>query len=117
MKIEELLKSYELHDSGLYSIQTTYDGQLILEIDLDDVWNTKVLTAVVFKSVYEISEFRIDRFNIIGSIEYISLEDYDKSFVTTDIKNENDTIMVSISFVAGGTLDIIAENSINIKTK
>ena len=115
MKIEELLKLYQLHDSGLYSIRTTWDGNLILEIDLDEVWNKEKLKEIIFKSTYEVSEFKIDRLNVIGGIQYTELTDYDRSFITTEIIGEDETIMVSIDFVAGGSLVIIAENNIEIK--
>ena len=71
-EIREILKSIELHDSTLDSLTMNGDGSLELALDIDEVWNKELkvgIKGIVLKSVYEISDFKIDRLNIIGSIE------------------------------------------------
>jgi hypothetical protein len=70
--IKKLLKTIELHDSTLNSLKMNIDGSLELDIDIDEVWNknlSKEIKGVVFNSVFEITEFKMDRLNVIGSVE------------------------------------------------
>lgn len=115
-KISELIKQIELHDSSLYSLKTSWNGSVELEIDFDEVWNKslpKNLKGLVFNSVYEISEFKIDRLNIIGSVEVTELNDYNKDFVTSDGVEFESTVAVEIEFVTGVNLLIICADSVD----
>ena len=112
--LREIFQKVELHDSVLESISIKGDGTVELFIDFDDVWNKKLesnVRGIVFDSVYEISDFKIDRFNVIGSVEVEDVQGYSKEFVTHD-QNEPDTVtMIAIEFVAGGSLNIICSGS------
>lgn len=112
--IREILKQVELHDSTIESVTMKGDGSTELVLDIDDVWNKELdsnINGILFKSVYEISDFKIDRFNVIGSIEISDIEGYNRDFVT-NCENEPDTVtMVSIELVAGGSLNIICSGS------
>jgi hypothetical protein len=112
--IREILKQIELHDSTLESVTIKGDGSVELVLDIDDVWNKKLNTkinGIQFNSVYEISDFKIDRFNVIGSVEVEDIEGYNKEFVTHSHDEPEIVIMVSIDFVAGGTLNIVCSGS------
>lgn len=114
-RIDELLAEVELHDSILNSLKISIDGSLELDIDIDEVWNKnlqKEIKGIVFHSVFEILEFKMDRLNIIGSIETIEANNYNKEFVVHDNTTEK-TIMVSIEFVAGGNLTLICEDTVS----
>ena len=113
-EIRELLKSIELHDSALHSLTMNGDGSLELVIDIDDVWNKgldKNIKGIVFKSVYEISEFKVDRLNIIGSVEIEEIDGYNTDFVIHNQDAPNSAVMVSIEFVAGGNLNVICSGA------
>ena len=115
MKIEEILKKYHFHDSHIFSIKTSWDGKVALEVDLDDVWNTKTIKELIFLSTYEISKYKIDRMNVVVDVEVNYLDDYEKDFVTTDTSRERETVEVKFLFAAGGLLSLIAENNFEIK--
>ena len=108
--IREILKQVELHDSTIESVLMKGNGSIELSLDIDSVWNKDLaskVTGILFNSVYEISDFKIDRFNVIGSIEVEDLENYNREFVT-NCENEPEIVtMVSIELVAGGSLNII----------
>ncbi|PHS62109.1 MAG: hypothetical protein COB09_15455 [Thalassobium sp.] len=113
-EIRELLKTIELHDSTLDSLKINGDGSLELVIDIDEVWNKdldKNIKGIVFSSVYEISDFKVDRMNIIGSIEIEDIDDYNTDFVTHNQDNLDSVVLVSIEFVAGGSLNIICSGT------
>lgn len=115
-KISELIKQIELHDSSLYSLKTNWNGSVELEIDFDEVWNKALpenIKGLVFNSVYEISEFKIDRLNIIGSVEVTELNDYKKDFVTSGEVESESTVAVEIEFVTGASLLIICADSVD----
>jgi len=85
-----------------------------LVIDIDEVWNKdldKNIKGIVFSSVYEISDFKVDRMNIIGSIEIEDIDDYNTDFVTHNQDNLDSVVLVSIEFVAGGSLNIICSGT------
>jgi len=112
--IKELLKEIELHDSTLNSLKINIDGSLELDIDIDEVWNKnlgKEIKGVVFNSVFEISEFKMDRLNIIGSVETEEISDYNKEIVTHSGSAKLNIVMVSIEFVAGGSLSLVCEDT------
>ena len=108
--IREILKELEIHDSTIDSVTINGDGSVELFLDIDDVWNKDIgsnITGIRFKSVYELSDFKIDRLNIIGSIEVEFIEGYNTEFVT-HINDESEKVsMVSFELVAGGSLNII----------
>lgn len=111
--IREILKQIELHDSAVDSVSVKGDGTLELVLDIDDVWNKELnanVNGILFNSVYEVSDFKVDRFNVIGSVEVEDIEDYDKQFVTNS-SEESGVTMVSIEFVAGGSLNIVCSGS------
>lgn len=113
-EIRELLKSIELHDSTLDSLTMNGDGSLELVVDIDDVWNKELdknVKGIVFESVYEISEFKLDRLNIMGSVEIEDIDGYNTDFVTHNPGIPNSAVMVSIEFVAGGSLNIICSGT------
>ncbi len=113
-EIRELLKTIELHDSTLDSLKMNGDGSLELIVDIDEVWNKdldKNISGIVFSSVYEISDFKVDRMNIIGSIEIEDIDDYGTDFVIHNQDNLDSVVRVSIEFVAGGSLNIICSGS------
>lgn len=108
-----LLKEIELHDSHLKSVTVNGDGKLDLFVDIDEVWNKSLdskIKGIRFVSVYEISDFKIDRLNIISSVEIVELKDYDKTFVVQENKNKGTPVIVNIEFVAGGNLQFICKN-------
>ena len=112
--IVDILKEVELHDSSLVSFTALGDGSVHLALDLDDVWNkqlSELPKGIAFHSVYEVSEFKIDRLNIIGSVEVKPLPSYDRTFVTDCATDSTTTTEVHIEFVAGGSLRIICSGT------
>ncbi len=112
---KDILNEIELHDSSLISLKLSGDGSMELEIDFDEVWNesvSKYIRGLLFNSVYEISEFKIDRLNIIGTVEVTEIENYNKEFVTNDTLPELKTLLISFEFVAGGNLLIVCSDSV-----
>lgn len=112
--IREILKQIELHDSTIESVTMKGDGSVELVLDIDDAWNKGLdsdIKGLRFKSVYEISDFKIDRFNVIGSIEVEYIEGYNKEFVTHSENEPKIVTMVSIELVVGGSLNIICSGS------
>jgi hypothetical protein len=108
--IREILKEVELHDSTIDSVTVKGDGSVELFLDIDDVWNKDIgsnINGIRFKSVYEVSDFKIDRLNVIGSIEVEFIEGYNKEFVTHLNDEPENVSMVSFELVAGGSLNII----------
>ncbi len=90
------------------------DGSTELVLDIDEVWNKEIdlnINGILFKSVYEITDFKIDRFNVIGSIEITDIEGYNREFVTHCENEPGIVTMVSIELVAGGSLNIICSGS------
>lgn len=109
-QIEELIREVELHDSTISSLLVLGNGSVRLELDIDDVWNKQVPAlpkGLLLHSVYEISEFKIDRLNIIGAVKVQSIKSYERDFVTHCRDASNDATLLAIEFVAGGTLHII----------
>ncbi len=109
-EIREILKQVELHDSTIDSVTIKGDGSVELFLDIDDVWNKDIdsnIKGIRFVSVYEVSDFKIDRLNVIGSIEVEFIEGYNKEFVTHSNDESVEVIMVSFELVAGGSLNII----------
>lgn len=112
--IEDILEMVELHDSAIESLTVKGDGSVELFIDFDEVWNKHLdrdIRGIRFKSVYEISEFKIDRLNIIDSAEVVSMDDYSRGFVTHDLDKAGSVSVVSIDFVAGGSLTVVCSGS------
>jgi hypothetical protein len=112
--IRAILKQIEFHDSTIESVLMKRDGTTELVLDIDEVWNKELdsnIYGILFKSVYEISDFKIDRFNVIGSIEIADVEGYNREFVTHCENEPAIVTMVSIEFVAGGSLNIICSGS------
>lgn len=112
--IRELLKRIELHDSTIESVTIKGDGSVELVLDIDEVWNKELdsnINGLRFKSVYEVSDFKIDRLNVIGSIEVEDIDGYSKEFVTHSENEPEIVVMVSIELVAGGSLNIICSGS------
>ena len=112
--IENIVNKIELHDSILNSLKVNGDGSLELDIDFDEVWNKdlgKNIKGIIFNSVFEISEFKIDRLNVIGSVEFETINGYNKEFVTNCEEESEAVVMVSMEFVAGGNLTIVCANS------
>lgn len=112
--IREILKEIELHDSAVESVTAKGDGSLEIILYIDDVWNKELdskINGILFKSVYEISDYKIDRFNVIGSIEVEDIEDYNREFVTQCQDESSSATMVSIEFVAGGSINIVCSGS------
>lgn len=112
--IREILEQLELHDSSVESVTIKGDGSVELVLDIDYVWNKELdlnVSGILFESVYELSEFKIDRLNVIGGIEVEDIEGYNKDFVL-HVEHESNTVtMVSIEFVAGGRMDLICSGS------
>jgi len=111
--IKQLLSEIELHDSSLIWLKMNIDGSLVLNIDIDDVWNNnlpKEIKGVVFNSVFEITAFKMDRVNIIGTIEIENISDYNKEFIIHSGNAAAKVVRVSIEFVAGGHLVFIGED-------
>ncbi len=108
--LKQILEDITLHDSILESVVIRGDGLVQLYIDFDKIWNKDLdssISGIVIKSVYEISDFKLDRLNIIGEIVIQDIEDYNKEFIIqTEDKNKN-AIKMIIEFVAGGSLIII----------
>ena len=112
--IRELLKDIELHDSAVDLVIAKRDGSLEIILDLDEVWNKDLgskINGIRLPSVYEISNYKIDRFNVIGTVDIQDIEDYNREFVTHCQNESNSATMVSIEFVAGGSLNIICSGS------
>lgn len=112
--IRELLKKIELHDSIIESVTIKGDGSVELILDIDEVWNKELssnINGIRLKSVYEVSDFKIDRFNVIGSVEVENIEGYNKEFVTHSDNEPEIVAMVSIELVAGGSLNIICSGA------
>lgn len=108
--IREILKQVELHDSSIESVTIKGDGSVELVLDIDYVWNKELdsnVNGIRFKSVYEISDFKIDRLNVIGSIEVEELDGYNKEFVTYSENESKIVTMIAFELVAGGSLNII----------
>ena len=115
--IREFLKQIELHDSTIESVMIKGDGSVELALDIDEVWNKDLdssVNGIIFKSVYEVSEFKIDRLNIIGSIEVEDIEGYNKEFVTHSEDEPETVFMVAFELVAGGSLNIICSGSVGL---
>ncbi len=112
---KDILKEIELHDSSLISLKLNGNGSMELEIDFDEVWNksiSKDIRGLLFNSVYEISEFKIDRLNILGAVEVTEIENYNKEFITNDIQSELKMLLINFEFVAGGNLLIVCSDSV-----
>jgi hypothetical protein len=108
--IRDILKEIELHDSGLLALTMNGNGSLELILDIDEVWNKELdskVRGLLISSVYEISNFRIDRLNIIGSIDVQDVDDYNKEFLIHSDNEAEKAVLVCIEFVAGGSLNII----------
>lgn len=108
--IKEILKQIELHDSAIESVTIKGNGSVELILDIDDVWNKELdpnIKGILFKSVYEVSDFKIDRLNIIGSVEIEDIKGYNKEFVTHAVDEAEIVTMVSLELIAGGSLNII----------
>ena len=108
--IREILKQVELHDSSIESVTMKGDGSVELVLDIDNIWNKELdsnINGIRFNSVYEILDFKIDRLNVIGSIEVEYLEGYNKEFVTHSENEPQIVTMVAFELVAGGSLNII----------
>ncbi len=81
------------------------------------MWNKDLdfkVNGIRFKSVYEISDFKIDRFNVIGSIEIEDLKGYDRGFVTNCENEPEIATIVSIELVAGGNLNMICSGAVEL---
>jgi hypothetical protein len=114
-KFNEVTKKIVLHDSQIISLKINNNGLMELELDFDEVWNkliSKDIKGLVFNSVYEISEFKIDRFNVISSVEATELEDYNKDFVIHDSLSTLKTLLINFELVAGGNLLIVCSDSV-----
>ena len=112
--IREMLRKIELHDSTIESVIIKGDGSVELILDIDEVWNKELgtnVSGIRFKSVYEVSDYKIDRFNVIGSVEVEDIEGYEKDFVTHSDNEPEIVVMVSIEFVAGGSLNLVCSGS------
>jgi hypothetical protein len=108
--IRDILKEVELHDSSFLSLTMNGNGSLELVIDIDEVWNRELgskIRGLLISSVYEISNFKIDRLNIIGSVDVQDISDYNKEFVTHKSCEDEKVVLLCIEFVAGGSLNII----------
>ena len=108
--IRDILKEIELHDSSLLSLTMYGNGSLEMLLDFDEVWNQALDSSVrglLITSVYEISNFKIDRLNIIGSVDLQDVDDYDKSFLTHKSNEPEKVVSLYIEFVAGGSLSVI----------
>lgn len=97
-------------------MKTDWDGAVELEIAIDHVWNKEVdrdIFGVKFESVYEIVHWKMDRMNVIGSVECTELDDYDLSFVVNNNGPiQTKPILVDFEFVAGGQLTLVCANHI-----
>lgn len=112
--IRDILKKMVLHDSIVESVFIKGDGSVELFLDIDEVWNKELgatVNGIRFKSVYEVSDYKIDRLNIIGSVEVENIEGYEKEFVTHAEHEPEMVVMVSIEFVAGGSLNLVCSGS------
>lgn len=115
--IREVLKQIELHDSAIESVVIKGNGAVELVLDIEEEWNKELdssINGILFKSVYELSEFKIDRFNVIGSVEIKDISGYNKEFVTHADNEPEIVTMVSIELVAGGSLSIICSGLVEI---
>jgi len=121
MPIAQLFKELEVHDSTLQSLKVDWDGAVNLTLDIDEVWNKGIdpnISGIRFPSVYEIVSFKIDRMNIIESVEYTDINDYDRKFVVHDTMTEKQLMMVDFNFVAGGRLSLVCSDAIEyLKSK
>ncbi len=109
--VKTILQQITFHDATLQALIVNGDGSVELHIDFDTVWNKQLNSkGIILKSVYEISNYKIDRLNIIGDVNFIEIDDYDKQFIVNNCSHENDIIMIVIEFVAGGDLTIICSN-------
>ncbi|MEJ2610706.1 MAG: hypothetical protein P8179_11625 [Candidatus Thiodiazotropha sp.] len=115
--IRDILKQIELHDSIIESMTIQGDGSLELALEIDEIWNKEqnsTINGIRFKSVYEISDFKIDRLNVIGDIEVKDIEGYNKEFVIHAENEPEKVTMVSITLVAGGCLNIICSDLVEL---
>jgi len=115
MKFSELIETLHLPDSTLESVRCNLDGGLEIRIEIDDVWNKGIDSAINglrFPSVFEIVNWKIDRMNIIGAVECTSLTDYDFSFVVNGDITPKNIVVVDFECVAGGQLTIVCEDCV-----
>lgn len=111
-----MLSEITLHDSCLQSVTLQGDGRLELMIDFDEVWNQNLdpkIKGIIFKSIFEIVEYKLDRFNVIGSVIFELLTDYKLSYVVGIVPEQVKPIWIAIEFVAGGSLVLIVEDEVN----
>lgn len=111
--IKKLLSQMELHDSLLESINMNGQGQLDLIIAVDEVWNKDLdrnIKGLRFHAVYEISNFKPDCLNVIGTVAITCLSDYQSDIITFHDANTDTTVKVHLEFVAGGSLTIICKD-------
>ena len=117
--IAELLAELCLHDSTLVSLNTDGNGIVDLAIDIDEVWNRDLdrsICGLRFKSVFEIMSFKIDRMNIIESVEFTDIEDYDTQFVVDRLTPQK-IVLVNFEFVAGGQLSLVCADDVEFLRK
>ncbi|WP_198314514.1 hypothetical protein [Chitinibacter sp. GC72] len=116
MTVSEALEKIELHDSSLDSIFIFGNGAVHIGLSLDEVWNKNIEplpNCLILASVYEISEFKIDRLNIIGSVNVNSRPNYDMAFVTHG-NDEAAVVEIEIEFVAGGILKLVCADMVEL---
>lgn len=114
--LKMMLSEITLHDSCLQSVTLQGDGRLELMIDFDEVWNQNLdpkIKGIIFKSIFEIVEYKLDRFNVIGSVIFELLTDYKLSYVVGIVPEQVKPIWIAIEFVAGGSLVLIVEDEVN----
>ena len=115
--IREILQEIELHDASIESVTIKGDGTAELLLDIDDVWNganASGIKGIWFHSVYEVSDFKIDRLNVIGSIEVEVIEGYNKEFVAHSDGEPEHVLMVSCKLAAGGSLNLICSGLVEL---
>lgn len=120
LSISGMLDTLHLHDSTLLAMRTAWNGVVDLDIDIDEVWNKGLdpdICGIRFSSVFEIANFKIDRLNILGSVELKELEGYDTRFVVNASPITARIIRVDFEFVAGGRLSLVCADEVEYLRK
>ncbi len=120
MNISELFESIELHDSQIVDIRISNTGKLDVYLNIDKEWNKNLASNIVgfsFKKIFEILEYKLDNFSVVGGVSIIDENEIDVSFVVNENQPTINGKIVEIDFVCGGKLGFTCTDEVEFLTK
>ena len=117
MTISQLFEEINLHDSYLDSIFIGNKGEMILFINVDEVWNKDLdpgICGISFTCVYEIRNYNISCLDAIGSVEFTEIKDYDRNSYINHFYPDSDSqvYMIDINSIYNGRMSFICSDSV-----